>query len=112
MIKQFNFLTIAIVLITGYAVNILAQGNSKKLQLPINDSNLRNKSEQYMLEAESAKLIADAFKVPDSNASGGYIVCLTKQGEEIKFPNLPTIDPLCFSYCWYCKCYSQRSTGA
>jgi len=98
MIKHFKVLTIATVLITGYAVNILAQGNSKTLQLPIKDSNFRNKSGQHTLEAESAKLITGAFKVSDSNASGGDVVCLSRTGEGVKFSNMPTGVKLAIRY--------------
>jgi len=49
-------------------------------------------------EAESAKLIGGASKVSDSNASGGYLVSLTKSVQGIRFSNLQAGNKLAICY--------------
>ena len=55
---------------------------------------------KHILEVKSSKLIGSALKVkvPDNKSSIGYIVSLTKQGEGIKFSNLPVSDQIAIHY--------------
>ncbi len=55
-------------------------------------------AEKHVFEAESAELTGDAAKVTDSAASGGYLVSLTKPGEDIKLANLSTGSKLAIRY--------------
>ena len=55
-------------------------------------------SEKNTFEAESAKLIGRAYKVPDGDASGGYLVSLTKHGDGIRFTGLPAAEKLVIQY--------------
>jgi alpha-L-fucosidase len=55
-------------------------------------------AEKKTFEAESAKLIGGASKVADSIASGGYQVSLIKQGDGIRFSNLPAASKLAIRY--------------
>ena len=74
------------------AVNVLAQKNISILQHPVKNtkqsSHSRNRIDLHTFEAESAKLIAGAFKVSDSKASGRLLVSLAKHGQGVKFTNL------------------------
>ena len=54
--------------------------------------------EKQILEAEKAKLIGGASKVADRNASGGYMVSLSKPGQGLKFENLPEAGKLAIRY--------------
>ncbi|WP_321424287.1 alpha-L-fucosidase [uncultured Bacteroides sp.] len=78
--------------------------SSKPLQLPTNGSNFKNKFGQCIFEVEAAKLIGSASKVSDSKASGGYVVCLTKPGEGVKFSNVPSVSKLAI-------CYASMTVG-
>lgn len=60
----------------------------------VNEAN----AQKHSFEAESAKLIGSALKLSDSKASGGYVVCLTKAGEGIKFTNMPIVSKLAIRY--------------
>jgi len=53
---------------------------------------------QHQFEAESAKLIAGASKVSDTNASGGFMVSLTNLWDGIRFSNLPAAHKLAIRY--------------
>ncbi len=55
-------------------------------------------SEKHSFEAELAKPIGSAYKVPDSNASSSFAVSLTKPGDGIKFSNLPAARKLAIRY--------------
>jgi alpha-L-fucosidase len=55
-------------------------------------------AEKNTLEAESAKPIGRAYKVPDSDASGGYRVSLTKPDDGIWFTDLPAAGKLAIRY--------------
>ncbi|HJV77455.1 MAG TPA: alpha-L-fucosidase [Paludibacter sp.] len=90
-------MTIAIVLITGSAVNALTRVN-KTLQSPINDSDFRNKSVRHTFEAEAAEFPGSTSKVADNKAAGGYTVSLLKPGQGVKFRNLPAGGKLAIRY--------------
>ena len=108
MMKCFKFLIIVTTLLTGSAISVLAQKNVKTLQHPIKvtnrSTNIRNKANLHTFEAESAKLIAGASKVSDSEASGGSLVSLSKHGQGIKFTNLPVGRKLAI-------CYASMAVG-
>lgn len=55
-------------------------------------------AEKHTFEAESAEPIGGAYKEPDSNASSGLTVSLTKPGDGIKFSNLPAARKLAIRY--------------
>jgi alpha-L-fucosidase len=55
-------------------------------------------SEKHTFEAESAKPIGGAHKEPDSNASGGFTVSMTKSGDGIKFSKLTASRKLAIRY--------------
>jgi alpha-L-fucosidase len=55
-------------------------------------------SEKNTFEAESAKPIGGASKVVDSEASGDYLVSLTKPGQGIRFTGLPAGSKLAIRY--------------
>ncbi len=55
-------------------------------------------SEKQTFEAELARPIGGAHKVPDSNASAGFTVSVTKPGDGIKFSNLPASRKLAIRY--------------
>ena len=55
-------------------------------------------AEKQTFEAEATSLAGGAYKVPDSNASGGYTASLTKPGDGIKFSNLSAAHKLAM---WY-----------
>lgn len=52
----------------------------------------------HLFEAESAKLIAGASKVSDTNASGDFMVSLTNPRDGIRFSNLPAAHKLAIRY--------------
>jgi alpha-L-fucosidase len=108
MMKCFKFLVIVTTLLTVSAINVLAQKNVKTLQNPIKvtnrSANIRNKDDLHTFEAESAKLIAGASKVSDSEASGGSLVRLSNHGQGIKFTNLPVDRKLAI-------CYASTAVG-
>src|ERR1035437_334524 len=108
MMKCFKFLVIVTTLLTGSAISVLAQKNVKTLQHLIKvtnrSANIRNKTDLHTFEAESAKLIAGASKVSDSEASGGSLVRLSNHGQGIKFTNLPVGRKLAI-------CYASTAVG-
>jgi len=108
MMKCFKFLIIVTTLLTGSAISALAQKNVKTLQHPIKatnrSTNIRNKADLHTFEAESAKLIAGASKVSDSEASGGSLASLSKHGQGIKFTNLSVGRKLAI-------CYASTAVG-
>jgi alpha-L-fucosidase len=53
---------------------------------------------KHTFEVEASKLIGSASKKQDNKASGGYVVCLTKPGEGIKFSNMPIAGKLAIRY--------------
>ena len=53
---------------------------------------------KHTFEVEASKLIGSASKAPDSKASGGCVVCLTKPGEGIKFSNMQIAGKLAIRY--------------
>ena len=55
-------------------------------------------AEKHTYEAESAKLIGGASKVADKEASGGYLVSLTKPDDGIRFAGLPAAGKLAIRY--------------
>ena len=57
-----------------------------------------NAAEKHTFEAESAKLIGGASKVADSEASGGFLVSLTKPDDGIRFTGLPASGKLAIRY--------------
>ena len=56
------------------------------------------KSLKHTFKVEAAELIGSTSKASDSKASGGYVVCLTKSGEGIKFSNMPIAGKLAIRY--------------
>src|SRR5574344_2074827 len=68
------------------------------LSVLINISVTTNASEKQLIEAESAKLIAGATKISDSNASKGLTVSLTKSGDGILFSKLPAAKKVAICY--------------
>jgi len=61
-------------------------------------SKLLAKSNNKFFEVEAAKLIGTTSKASDSKASGGYVVCLTKSGEGVKFSDIPASSKLAIRY--------------
>jgi alpha-L-fucosidase len=57
-----------------------------------------NATGKYTFEAESAKLIGGASKVADGEASGGFLVSLTKPDDGISFTGLPASGKLAIRY--------------
>jgi len=55
-------------------------------------------AKKHTFEAESGKLIGGASKVADSEASGGFLVSLIKQGDGIRFSGLPVSGKLAIRY--------------
>jgi len=53
---------------------------------------------KHTFEIEAAKLIGTTSKAPDSKASGGYVVCLSKTGEGVELSNMPTANKLAIRY--------------
>ena len=102
MKKYLIFLIILTTFLTGSAISVLAQKSVKTLQRPIKATNRspnsRNKAALHTFEAESAKLIAGATKMSDSEASGGSLVNLSNHGQSIKFTNLPIGGKLAIRY--------------
>ena len=68
------------------------------LSVLINISVTMNASEKQLIEAESAKLIAGATKISDSNASKSLTVSLTKSGDGILFSKLPAAKKVAICY--------------
>jgi alpha-L-fucosidase len=56
------------------------------------------RSLKHTFEAEAAQLIGSASKASDSKVSGGYVVCLTRPGEGVKFSDIPTSGKLAIRY--------------
>ena len=56
------------------------------------------KSLKHTFKAETAQLIGSASIASDSKVSGGYVVCLTRPGEGLKFPDIPTSCKLAIHY--------------
>ncbi|MFH1194094.1 MAG: alpha-L-fucosidase [bacterium] len=54
--------------------------------------------EKKVLEAEKVELIGGASKEEDNKASGGYMVCLAKPGEGLKFANIQQAGKLAIRY--------------
>jgi alpha-L-fucosidase len=57
-----------------------------------------NATGKHTFEAESAKLIGGASKVADGEASGGFLVSLTKPDDGISFTGLPASGKLAIRY--------------
>jgi len=57
----------------------------------------KNDKNNYF-EAEKSKFSGSVSKVSDSKASGGYVVCLSKTGEGIKFFKMPKASKLAIRY--------------
>ena len=55
-------------------------------------------AEKRVLEAETADIIGGASKAEDNEASGGYLVSLTKPGECIKLTDVPSGNKLAIRY--------------
>lgn len=55
-------------------------------------------SYKQVFEAEKAKLTAGASKVADKTASGGFLVCLDKPGDTLKFTGLAEAGKLAIRY--------------
>lgn len=55
-------------------------------------------SYKQVFEAEKAKLTAGASKVADKTASGGFLVCLAKPGDTLKFASLAEAGKLAIRY--------------
>jgi len=67
-------------------------------------TNLKPLQDKYIasgdsdIEAESAESVGGASRVADGEASGGYLVGLTKAGQGIRFTSLPAGDKLAIRY--------------
>ena len=57
-----------------------------------------NAADKHTYEAESAKRIGEASKLADKDASGGYLVSLTKPNDGIRFSGLPASGKLAIRY--------------
>jgi len=55
-------------------------------------------AKKHTFEAESAKLIGGASKVADREASGGFLISLTKPDDGIRFTGLPSSGRLAIRY--------------
>jgi alpha-L-fucosidase len=55
-------------------------------------------AKKHTFEAETAKLIGGASKVADGEASGGFLVSLTRPDDGIRFSGLPASDKLVIRY--------------
>ncbi|HEY5508208.1 MAG TPA: hypothetical protein VIK29_06010, partial [Paludibacter sp.] len=88
-LKRFIFFLLMIVS-PGFVNQIFAQSVKSKL-LAKSDNN-------HYFEVEVAKLIGTTSKASDSKASGGYVVCLTKSGEGVKFSDIPASSKLAIRY--------------
>jgi len=56
------------------------------------------RSLKHTFEVETAQLIGTASIASDSKTSGRYMVCLTRPGEGLKFPDIPTSCKLAIRY--------------
>jgi alpha-L-fucosidase len=61
-------------------------------------------AKKHTVEAESAKLIGGASKVADREASGGFLISLTRPDDGIRFAGLPASGKLAI-------CYSSSGVG-
>ncbi len=98
MLRYLRQLALLTVLLAGYSVFTLAQGNGNELLLPLKDKESRNKAGRYTFEAEAANLIGGASKVSDSSASFGFTARLDEPGDGIRFSNLPEAGKLAIRY--------------
>ena len=55
-------------------------------------------SEPNTVEAEAARLVGGASRLSDNEASGGYLVSLTRPGEAVRFEKLPRAGKLAVRY--------------
>ncbi len=98
MLRYLRQLALLTVLLSGYSVFTLAQGNGNKLLLPLKDKESKNKADRHTFEAEAANLIGGASKVSDSSASCGFTARLDEPGDGIRFSNLPDAGKLAIRY--------------
>lgn len=98
MRKSLTFINIAIIVITAFTINSSAQGQNNSVPPPVNEVNFKKKSGLQCFEAESAKLFSGATKLADKEASGGYLVGMSKIGQGIKLTNLKTSSKLAIRY--------------
>lgn len=55
-------------------------------------------AENRIIEAEAARLAGGASRIADKEASGGYLVCLIKPGEAVRFKQLSKANKLAIHY--------------
>jgi hypothetical protein len=92
------FLSITIIVIPAFTINSSAQGKSNTVIHSKKTFNFKKNLGIQSFEVESVKLISGVSKTPGSRASGGYVVCLTKSVDGVKFSNMPASSKLAIGY--------------